>query len=262
MIDMFKGTSFRDSGNSKGPILIFIHGLGLNKDVWQWQLPALERHYRLLTYDLWGHGESAHPEELPSLSLFSEQLRNLMDHNGFKKVTLIGFSLGGMIARRAAQDMPERLHRLVILNSPHERTTAAQAAIVARVEQARLEGPAATVEAALARWFTDTYRLANPEIMVLVRSWILANKKSFYYKNYRVLADGIDEIIGPKPPIACPTLVITGDEDFGNGPEMATRIADEIKGSEVVIMKGLRHMALIEGQDRINRHITEFLWKN
>ena len=261
MVRMVKGTSFRTCGNSKGPILIFIHGLGLNKDVWQWQIPAFEKQYFLVTYDLWGHGKSVDPPEEPSLSLFSRQLRYLMDNNGFKNVTLIGFSLGGMIARRAVQDMPERVDRLIILNSPHKRTAAAQAAILERVEQARLEGSAATVEAALGRWFTDTYRLAHPERMDLIRGWILANKKSLYYKNYRVLADGVDEIITPKPRIECPALVVTGDEDFGNGPEMTNRIAAEIKGSKIVILKGLRHMALIEDQDEVNRHIMEFLSK-
>ena len=149
MVRMVNGTSFRSCGYSKGPILIFIHGLGLNKDVWQWQIPVFERQYFIVTYDLCGHGQSLDPKETPSLSLFSEQLRYLMDYNGFQTVTLIGFSLGGMIARRAAQDMPERVDRLIILNSPHKRTPEAQAAILKRVEQARLEGPAATVEAAL-----------------------------------------------------------------------------------------------------------------
>ena len=259
MISTVNETSSRTCGNPKGPVLIFIHGLGLNKDLWQWQIPVFKSRFFLVTYDLWGHGNSLHPQEKPSLSLFSKQLRYLMDDKGFKKVTLIGFSLGGMIARRAVQDMPERVDRLIILNSPHERTPEAQAAIWERVEQARLEGSAATVEAALDRWFTETYRLAHPEKMGLIRSWILANKKSIYYKNYRVLADGIDEIISPNPPIECPTLVLTGDEDFGNGPEMANRIAADIKGSKVVILKRLRHMALIEDHNEVNRNLMDFL---
>ena len=87
----------------------------------------------------------------------------------------------------------------------------------------------------------------------------MANKTDVYHTIYQVLADGIDEIIAPDPAIECPTLVMTGDEDYGNGPEMTRAIAAEIPGAKSVILKGLRHMALAEDPDAISRTIVEFL---
>ena len=256
---MKEGTSFRDTGNKEGRTLVFIHGLGLNKYVWQWQLPVLEKTFRLISYDLWGHGLSADPIEEPSLSVFVAQLNDLMDELGVGRATLVGFSLGGMIARRAAQDMPERVERLILLNTAHKRTPEAQSAIEARAMQAKSGGSKATVEAALLRWFTDRYRAHNPEKMDLVRRWVLANKKEIYHKNYMVLAKGVDEIVAPSRPITCSTLVLTADEDYGNGPEMSKAIAKEIEGARLVILRGLRHMALMEDPEAVNQSILDFL---
>lgn len=253
------GTVYESHGDKKSPCVVLIHGLGLRRATWQWQLEALAPLYHVVSYDLYGHGESANPPAPPSLSLFSEQLSEVMNACAVEKAAIVGFSLGGMIARRFSQDEPERVTALGILNSPHKRTPEAQTAILKRVEQAREEGSGATVEAALERWFTAQYRVANPDMMDLVRSWVLANDKAVYHTIYQVLADGVDEIVAPTPPISCPTFVLTGDEDFGNGPEMSEAIAAEINGAQCCILKGLRHMALVENPDAVNTPLLAFL---
>lgn len=253
------GTAYEVSGPVGAPCVVLIHGLGLNRDCWQWTVPALSDAYRVLRYDLYGHGQSTDPSEPPSLSLFSRQLQSLMAHCDMSGGSVVGFSLGGMIARRFAHDVPEMAHALIILHSPHKRSTAAQAAILTRVKQARELGPAATVEAALERWFTDAFRASNPAMMDTVRRWVLANRNQVYHKIYRVLAEGLDEIVAPTPPLSCPTLVITGDKDFGNDPEMARAIAAEITGAETLILPGLRHMAFAERPDAVNLPVRRFL---
>jgi pimeloyl-ACP methyl ester carboxylesterase len=156
-------------------------------------------------------------------------------------------------------DHPERLWALGILHSAHARDAQAQEAILKRVQQARAEGPAATVEAALGRWFTDGFRAANPALMDSVRSWILANRKEVYWPIYQVLADGVAELVAPSPPVKVPALVMTGDEDYGNSPEMSRAIASELPKSELVILPGLRHMALAEAPDMFNARLVDFL---
>lgn len=253
------GTYFELDGPREGPAVALIHGLGLNLECWQWMRPALRDRYRVLSYDLYGHGQSAPPPGTPSLRMFSDQLADLLDHCGIASAALVGFSLGGMIARRFAQDRPGRTAALAILHSAHRRTHKAQAAILERVAQARDEGPQATVEAALERWFTAPFRRANPEMMQSVRRWVMANDRAIYPTIYRVLAEGVAEITAPAPPIACPALVITGDEDYGNGPEMTHAIADEIEGAITCILPGLRHMALAEAPGAVNGPVRRFL---
>ncbi len=116
------GTAFELTGPVDAPFVVLVHGLGLNRECWQWTTPALSDAYRVLIYDLYGHGGSVTPPEQPSLSLFSRQLQVLLDHCGVSAASITGFSLGGMIARRFAQDAPDRAQALIILHSPHQRT--------------------------------------------------------------------------------------------------------------------------------------------
>lgn len=253
------GTAYALAGPEQAPVVVLVHGLGLNQAVWRWMVPALSDRFRVLTYDLIGHGGSAPPTGQPALGDLSRQLASLLDHCGVECAAVVGFSLGGMVARRFAIDAPSRATALVILHSPHRRTPEAQAAVRLRVSQAGEAGPSATVDAALIRWFSDGFRKANPEVMDLVRSWVVANDPAVYPRLYRILAEGVDEIVAPTPPIRCPTLVMTGDEDFGNGPEMSAAIAAEIDGAECLILKGLRHMALAEAPAAVNGPVRAFL---
>ena len=158
--------------HGSGPPLVLIHGFGLNRAMWQWQLPALTPHFSVLTYDLLGHGESAPPAGTPDLAMFSAQLLRLMERCGIERAAVVGFSLGGMIARRFALDHPDRLSALAILNSPHGRSPAERAAVRKRVRQTERHGPSANVEPALERWFTPRFRAEAPEVIALVRTWI------------------------------------------------------------------------------------------
>lgn len=166
------GTSYAIAGPKGAPVVVLVHGLGLNRKVWQWMVPVLSRRFRVVTYDLIGHGQSAPPDRRPVLADLSRQLAMLLDHLFVDRAAIVGFSLGGMVARRFAQDFPERAQALGILHSPHRRTAEAQAAILARVEQARQSGPTATVAAALLRWYSDACRASRPDLMDLTRSWV------------------------------------------------------------------------------------------
>lgn len=253
------GTAFDIHGPLDAPAVVLIHGLGLNRAVWDLTQPALTPHYRVLRYDLLGHGQTPGPTDRPDLPLLTRQLAALMDYLHLPNAALVGFSLGGMIARHFAQNHPARVTALALLHTPHRRTAAAQAAIAARVVQARAQGPAATVEAALVRWFSDDFRAKNPAMMDLVRTWVLANNPATYPDYYRILVEEVADVVAPDPPLTCPTLVVTGDQDYGNGPEMTHAIAAEIPGAQTLILPGLRHMALMEDPAALNTPLRAFL---
>ncbi len=245
--------------HGQGPVVALVHGLGLNRHMWRWQLPALTPRYRVLTYDLYGHGESAKPPGRPSLTMFSDQLEGLLQACNVQRCAVVGFSLGGMIARRFVLDHPSRASALAILNSAHDRTRAERAAILKRVEQARQSGPDATVEAALERWFTAEFRTQNPDRMDLIRKWITGNDPAVYPEVYRVLAEGDAEIAEPIAKIRCPTLVMTGEDDLGNSPRMAAAMADAIPGARAIVLPGLRHMGIAEDPTAFNDLLVSFL---
>ena len=252
------GTRYDMSGSGASTVVL-AHGLGLNRHMWRWQIEALSHSYRVVTYDLYGHGDSPAPPQPPSLSLFSRQVLALLDDLDISKAALLGFSLGGLIALRFSADHMDRLWALGVLHAAFQRDDAARRAIQARVDQARLAGPAATVDGALERWFGAQFRLANPDIMALVRTWVRANDPKIYPDIYQVLIDGADEVADCIGPVSCPALVMTAEEDLGNSPEMSKAIASAISAPQPIILPGLRHMAMIEAPDVFNRPLLDFL---
>lgn len=241
-----------------GPAVVLVHGFGFDRHMWRWLVPDLTG-FRVLTYDLIGHGQSPDPPGEPDLRMFGEQILRLIDHCGIERCAVAGFSLGGMIARRFALDHADRMTALAILNSAHDRTPEERAAILKRVCAARRSGPSATVESALGRWFTAPFRHANPAVMDQVRRWVIANRAEVYPQIYRVLAEGDAELAQPIRAIRCPTLVMTGAEDRGNSPAMTRRMAEVIPGAEAVILPGLRHMGLAENPALFNGPLVGFL---
>ena len=256
----WNGTAFDLTGSEAAPLVVLIHGLGLNRKTWQWHGAALAARYRVLTYDLFGHGESPPPPETPSLSVFARQLLDLLDELDIERAALVGFSLGGMINRRFALDHPERVSALAILNSPHERGPEAQRLVEERAARSS-EGPAATLEATIERWFTPGFREAEPAVIETVRQWVLANEPRVYGLCRQVLAKGVVELIRPDPPIEAPALVMTAENDSGSTPAMSQAIAAEIEGAETVILPGLQHMGLVERPALFTGPILRFLDK-
>ncbi len=253
------GSAYEISGPVDAAVLVLVHGLGLNRHVWNGYVSRFAQRYRVVSYDLYGHGESASPPEKPSLTTFSEQLLGLLDELGIEQCSIIGFSLGGMINRRFAMDHPERLRAMAILNSPHERGDDAQKQVEKRATDSVAGGPGATLDATIERWFTKDYRRAHPDFITTVRNWVLANDADNYALCRQVLAFGVVELIRPQPPITHPTLIITCENDSGSTPSMSQAIASEINGSQIVIVPELQHMGLCENPSFFIAAIVEFM---
>ncbi len=252
------GTVYECSGPEDAPVLVLIHGLGLNRHIWQDHKPALSSRYRVLCYDLFGHGDSAPPPSRPTLSLFSAQLYGLLNMLGIAQPAIVGFSLGGMINRRFAIDYPDRVAALAILNSPHERSPEAQKLVEQRAAQTAAGGPVATLDATLERWFTPEFRSTRPEFMAQIRQWVLANDPEIYTQCRQVLATGVIELIRPQPPITHPTLVMTAANDSGSNPVMSVAIAAEIPGAQAIIVPHLQHMGLVEAPQQFTEPLLRF----
>jgi pimeloyl-ACP methyl ester carboxylesterase len=253
------GSVYELSGPTDAPVIVLVHGLGLNRHVWEQFSSRFAQRYRVLNYDLYGHGESAPPPAIPSLTMFSEQLLGLLDELSIDRCSIVGFSLGGMINRRFAMDHPERLRAIAILNSPHEREPEAQKLVEQRALDSAAGGPGATLDATIERWFTTEFIAANPEFIATVRGWVLANDPQSYALCRQVLAFGVVELIRPQPPITHPTLIMTCEYDSGSTPAMSQSIASEINGAQVIIVPGLQHMGLTENPSFFIAALVEFL---
>ena len=255
-----QGTVYDLTGPKGAPVVVLIHGLGLTRgSTWGEIAPVLARDYRVLAYDLLGHGETALPDDPVTLTALSAQLIALMDELGIERAALVGFSLGGMTNRRCAMDHPRRVSALAILNSPHDRGEEQQQIVEQRARDTAAGGPAAGIDVTLARWFTEGFRRDHPEKVAAVRDIVLANDPANYAAHRQVLAEGVRELIAPKPPITLPMLALTCEHDSGSTPAMSHAIAHETPGAETHIVPQLQHLGLIEQPALFSQPVLDFL---
>ncbi|MEM7070771.1 MAG: alpha/beta fold hydrolase [Pseudomonadota bacterium] len=255
-------TSYDLIGPKNAPIVVLIHGLGLTRQMnWDVITNDLTSRFRVLRYDLYGHGESRKISQNNQISLtfLSDQLIALMDELDIDQAALVGFSLGGMINRRVAMDHPKRVSKMAILNTPHERAKEAQREVEDRATLSEKDGAKATIESTLRRWFSPSFFDHHMDIVNKVREIVLTQDPISYVACRYVLAHGVKELIRPYPPINVPSLVMTCQHDSGSTPVMSYAIAEEIKDSEVFIVPQLRHLGLIENPRIYTEKLIKFL---
>ena len=251
------GTSYLATG--QGHPVVLIHGVGLNKEMWGGQIVGLAPHYRVIAYDMLGHGESPRPDPDTGLPGYAEQLHELLTHLGLPNATVIGFSMGGLVARAFALHYPQSLAGLVILNSVFNRSTEQRAGVIARTSQAAEHGPDANAAEALSRWFSREYQAANPAQIAAIRQVLASNDPQGYLTTYKLFATQDMYRAEDLGSIHAPTLVATGELDPGSTPDMARQLALRIHGARVEILAEQRHMMPVESPRLVNHMLLDFL---
>jgi 3-oxoadipate enol-lactonase len=248
-------TFHTDTGS--GDALVLIHGVGLSHAMWAAQVEALAESHRVITYDMLGHGGSSAPSPDATLGDFADQLLDLLDRLSIERATLVGFSMGALVARAFALGHPERLASLVLLNGVFRREADQRRAVLARVADAQSKGPASNADAAIERWFSADYRTTHADAMVALRQAMAANDPAAYAICYRLFATEDDYGIDRLAEIRTPTLVATGEHDVGSTPAMTRALADAIPGARAVVVPDARHMMPVELPDAVNRLLID-----
>lgn len=254
-------TSFYESGS--GEPLLLIHGVGLNKKVWDAMQDHLSIGFRVISYDTLGHGESPVPPASVCLDDYLDQLLELIDALDLPRVTLCGHSMGALIAVGFALKYPQRTRAIVGLmcafkrSAEHQLRQSKVADLLAGPEAERL------LESTLERWFTDN-DYADPARKVKidqVRRWLQANNKTGYSRAYRVLAANGETYIGKLAGVAAPALFITAADDTNSTPQMCQQLADQVQQGEARVIPGERHMGQFLAPQLFLPAITAFLQK-
>jgi len=242
----------------KDPI-VFIHGVGLNKDVWKPQINFF-KDYTTLTYDLLGHGKTPLKKSKVNFNDFYRQLISLINKLEFKKIHLVGFSMGALIARDFASKHSDRLYSLIIHGSIYKRTEDQKRVAISRWNVAKLNRPASK-RSTLARWLTENYVKKNPQIYKEIYSLLEKNDHKNFLKSYEPFVHYQDDDAMIKK-INVKTLITTGENDVGSTPEMARNLSKVIQGSKFVEIKKGKHLCSIECADDVNIIFNNFIDKN
>ena len=237
---------------------VFIHGVGLDQQMWKPQINSLNE-FSTLTYDLLGHGKSELINNEVSLDDFSNQLKSLLDFLNIKKINLIGFSLGSLIAIDFTTKFKEYLNTLTLMGTTYQRTDEERSRVLDRFEQAKLNKPIS--RQALKRWFSDKYLDENPEIYIEFMN--ILNKKpkdhNNFLKAYKLFVNHRDDIELIKK-IETKTLIMTGSDDPGSTVAMSESLSKVLVNSKFVEVKNGKHLCSIECADDVNINLKNFIY--
>lgn len=251
------GTRLRREG--EGEPLVLIHGVGMDLAMWDPVVAHLAPDRSVIRYDMQGHGGSAKPQGPYRLADFVTQLETLLDDLGVETTDLVGFSMGALVAQGFALAFPARVRRLVLLNGVFDRSPAERAAIEARVGEVLKGGYAASIEAAIDRWFTPGFRSRRPEILAAVRERMRANDLPAYAAAYAVFGTADRELAERIHRLAMPVLVATGAEDQRSTAAMAEALAAKLPEGRCHLIPGQRHLTPLEIPEELAMLIEDFL---
>ena len=257
-VDAF-GTSYSLNKISEKNPIVFIHGVGLTKEIWEPQINFF-KDYNTLTYDLLGHGKTPLKKSTVSFKDFSTQLVKLINELNFKKIHLVGFSLGALIARHFAYEHSDRLSSLIIHGSIYKRTEDQKRIVKNRFEVAKTNRPGSK-HSAIRRWLSEDFIKKNPNIYKKIYSNLEKNNPKDFLKCYELFVNYNDDDSMIKK-INVNTLITTGENDVGSTPEMSKNLSKMIQNSKFVEIRKGKHLCGIECANNVNITFKEFIDKH
>jgi 3-oxoadipate enol-lactonase len=228
-----------------GPItLVLTHGLAVSSEIWSRQVAELAARYRVVTWDLRGHGRSHSPDGPCVLGDLAADLAAVLDAAGIAQAVALGHSAGSVIALRFALDHPARAAGLILV------------------------GAASEIDAAAQQFYEDTARLAEEQGMEPVRRRLglrgpRADAREAdplgFAKVARCMGNLHREPLTPRlPEVRCPTLVCVGEKDvFGVEPSLV--LSRWIGGSRLEIVPDRGHGLFLEDPEGFNGLVDRFL---
>lgn len=241
----------------QGPWLILIHALACDLTLWDAQMPALESRFRVLRYDIRGHGGTSAPPGPYQLPQLRDDLLGLMDALGITVAHVAGISLGGMIAQHLALAAPERINRLALISTTSGYPPEGRAALAQRLAMVAEQGLAPLVTPTLERWFTPAFRLAQPRVISRIGQ-LIASTPVDGYLGCAAAIGGLDTT-AQLDRLTCPTLIVNAADDVGTPPAMGRVMAERIGGSRFALIESASHLCNVEQVEPFNRLLVGHL---
>nr|WP_024307279.1 MULTISPECIES: alpha/beta hydrolase [unclassified Pseudomonas] len=245
---------YEDYGH--GAPLLLVHGLGSSTRDWEYQIPVLAQHYRVIALDVRGHGRSDKPRGAYHIADFADDVAALIEYLQLPPVHLVGISMGGMIGFQLGVDRPELLRSLTIVNSGPEvkaKSLGDWLEIAKRWTLSRLLS-LETIAKALAKLLFPKPEQAELRHKVEER-WPQNDKRAYLASLDAIIGWGVRERLKR---ITCPTLVISADRDY-TPVERKREYVAEMPNARLLVIENSRHATPLDQPERFNSALLAFL---
>lgn len=236
------------AGPADAPVVVLGPSLGTTRSMWDPQHTVLCQRFRVLRYDLLGHGGSAVPAGPYTVDQLAGEVLSLT--NGIERFHYVGLSLGGMIGMAIASAVPDRVASLALLCTSAYLPPAQ--GWLDRAHQVRAHGTASISDLVADRWFTPAFT---------DRAGYLAMLAGIPDEGYAACCAAIAamDLRPVLDRVTAPTLVLAGHDDPAIPPDHGRRIADAIGNARFVELAGAAHLANVERPGEVTRLLTEHL---
>lgn len=212
------------------PVLIFSNSMGTDHTMWKPQVDALAGRFRIVRYDMRGHGRSSAPTDPFSIADLGRDVIALMDVLRIGKAIFCGLSIGGQTGMWLAAHAPERFSKVVLANTAPK--IGSDEMWNARIEGVLRDGMAPLIEASLQRWFTPGFLATCGRALDDMRAVLAALDPRGYAGGCAAVRDA--DLREAVKTISVPVLVIAGSDDPSTTAQQGRELADAIPGARYV----------------------------
>jgi pimeloyl-ACP methyl ester carboxylesterase len=251
--------SYCDHGPDDAPVIVFIHGFPLNKSMWNEQVEALKDNYRVIAYDIRGHGNSDPGIDDFFIELFVHDLLRFMEKLRIQKSILCGLSLGGYIALNAVLKYPDRFDGLIlndtqcIADTPEIKENRCTAII--RIKEQGVEQYA---DESIKKLFAPESFIKKENVIAEVKEMTINTPKQTLCNTLHALAER-KETCSRLQEINVPVLIMVGKEDKITPIAAAQQMHEKILNSKLEIIQHAGHLSNLENPPAFNTHLVKFL---
>jgi 3-oxoadipate enol-lactonase len=235
-------------GPADAPVLVLGNSLGTSRMLWEKQVPALAERFRLLHFELPGHGSSAAWPPPYSIARLGAGVLAVLDTAGLGRVVYCGVSLGAMIGMWLAANAPDRVAALGLVCTSAYLPPAD--GWRARADLVQAEGLAAVATQSAGRWFTAEFGQRNHDLVTAFIADLERTDPVGYAGCCLAIADM--DLRPALRSIKAPTLVISGADDPATPPEHGAAIAAGISGARHLVVEAAAHLANVAAPDAVN----------
>jgi len=240
-----------------GPWVVLAHCLGGSLAVWKHQMDPLARAFHVMAYDARGHGVSGNPGSSYEVTDLADDLVRLMDEIGIERASVVGLSMGGMMAQWLAARHPDRLDKLVLAGTTSHYEGEGVTMWQQRAAAATSQGLEPLADATMERWFTAPFRQQHAEQIATIRAIFTGNDA----EGYALAAEALSRFdVRPQlSRVSAPTLVISGDQDQACPPQLGREIAGNVRNGRFELVTSAAHISNVEQPERFNQLVLDFL---
>lgn len=241
-------------GPEGAPALMLSNSLGTDLHMWDPQIPALARKFRVIRYDSRGHGRSIAEAGPYSIAMLGQDALAIMDALALPKTHWLGLSLGGMVGQWLLAHAPARLGRAVLANTSSFMPDARP--WNARIVNVQKNGMASVTGAVIERWFTPEFQSRNPAAVERIADMLRLTPTQGYIAACAAVRD-MDQRETIRR-AGNPTLIIAGTRDPATPPSLCKHIVEAIPDAQYVEFD-TAHLSNIEEPEAFTSAVMNFL---